>query len=112
MSEPNLDALNDWVRKLPVEAFLVIRFYSAQKDRWTVRFCTAANGGIAHPLRTKSGQILEDVCAELLPLAKAVWEQQKTSQIAQHKIWEKAQRYNYRRETREIEAMHNTVEDF
>jgi hypothetical protein len=113
-AEAHLDALNKWVGDLPVEAFLKVSFFgdAVAGYKWTVRFCTAANHGIAHPLRTASGQNLEDVCAALFPKAKAEWEQQKESQIRKYAEYKKRQRVSARATTRDIEAMHHSAEDF
>ena len=114
-TEKNLDALNAWVKSLPVEAFIKVSYYGdhgPNSNKWAVRFCTAGNGGISHPLRTRYGDVLEDVCAELLPLAQKVWEEQKNSLIAKHQRYEKDRGRKIREETREIEAMHHTADDF
>lgn len=116
MSEEHLNALCAWVDSLQVQAFVKVGFYADAKERWTVRICTPANGGIAHPLRTLSGHLLEDVCAKLLPLAQNIWSQQSTSQIRKYKEFKQMERKNRGRLQREItadiEAMHHSASDF
>ena len=114
-AEKNLDALNAWAKSLPVAAFIKVFYYGDPHPgtkKWAVRFCTPGNGGLAHPLRTRHGDVLEEVCAELLPLAQKIWEEQKNSLIAKHQRYQKRESREIRNVTREIEAMHHTADDF
>lgn len=105
----NLRALNDWCNSTKV-LHLWVNFQN-RSGGWVVRVLTNALGK-AHPLRTCQGEDLEHVCSMLLPLAQEQFEQRKASILRDDAAWQKKNSHNHHRETREIEAMHHTAEDF
>ena len=110
MAHENLEALNAWALGTGI-LHVTVRWNGNQDERWAVRVCTNA-WGMTHPIRTRHGNDLEAVCAELLPLAVATYEQQKNALLKRDAEHKKRHRYDHHRETAEIEAMHHTAGDF
>ena len=70
----NLHALNDWCKSTGL-LYPWVSFYS-DRSEWAVRIVAPARGQ-GRPLRTCHGADLEAVCAEILPKAQQIFEQQK-----------------------------------
>ena len=109
MSHANLKILNDWCNSTGV-LHLWVNFQNRNGD-WAVRVLTNA-WGKSHPLRTCTGDDLETVCAEILPLAQAKFEIEKKSIMRKDAEYQKRNSQNYHQVTREIEAMHHSAADY
>lgn len=109
MAHENLHALNDWCKETGL-LYPWVWFYSAEA-RWAVSVVAPARGQ-QHPLRTMHGADLEAVCAEMLPKAQELFQQQKPSLERAAKEAEKRNKASCRRITRDIEAMHHSADDF
>jgi hypothetical protein len=109
MNHTHLHALNDWCKGTGL-LYPWVRFYS-DEAKWAVSVVSPARGQ-QHPLRTMHGTDLEAVCAEILPKAQELFQQQKTSLERAAKEAEKRNKSSYRRITRDIEAMHHSASDF
>ena len=109
MSHDQLHALNDWCKTTGL-LYPWVSFYS-DRCEWTVRI-VAPTRGQHKPLRTIHGSDLEAVCAEILPKAQKIFEQERPSLEREASAAKKRNSYNWKHERREIEAMHHSAEDF
>lgn len=111
-NEENITALQAWCSSLLVPLFLKIYWNGedAKRDRWQVAVKIPHQPQTS--LRTLSGNNLDEVCAELLPKAQAVYEQGKAKFESRYKKDCKDHNRNVRRDFSEIEAMHRTAGDY
>ena len=109
MSHANLHALNDWCKSTGL-LYPWVSFYSDRAE-WAVRVVFAVRGQ-HRPLRTVHGTDLEAVCAEILPKAQKIFEQERPALEREATAAAKRNKLDHRRITREIEAMHHTADDY
>lgn len=109
MRHENLHTLNAWCKSTGL-LYPWVSFYS-DRDEWAVRIIAPARGQ-GRPLRTCYGADLEAVCAEILPKAQQIFEQQKHALKREAEAAARRNKQDHRRVTREIEAMHHSADDY
>jgi hypothetical protein len=112
-STPHIDKLIEWIKTLPIHANL--RIY-CNHDRpseaggiWEVRIVPAFTH---RSIRRHGGNDLEQVAAELLPMAQKNWEQLGHAFIKEEKLLAKSNARKVRRDFAELERMHMGADDF
>jgi hypothetical protein len=99
-----LHKLNDWCKSTGA-LHMWVSFYNDAEDCWCIRILTNGRGKAA-PLRTCHGKNLEEVAAQILPLAQTTFEVQKVKILKSNEEAAKYRAKQIAADFREIESMH------